>query len=65
MKLKGYFKKHGIKQTSWAEDHGISKAVISKYLRGITGLSGKNAMKIQEATDGECTILELLYPDEY
>ncbi len=65
MKLKGYLKKHRLKPTVWAKRHGISPSIISRYLNGKTTLSKENALKIDDATYGDVTALELLYPDVY
>lgn len=65
MKLSGYFRKHKLKPSNWAKEHNIPPSVISKYLNGKTGLNKDSALKIEKATNGEVTVLELLYPDIY
>ncbi len=65
MKLKGFLKKHKLKPTPWAKKKGISPSIISRHLNGVTGMSKKNALEIEQATDGEVTVLELLYPEIY
>ncbi len=60
MGLKSYFEKKNLKPTPWAEKNGIAPSVISRYLNG-RGLSAKNALRIQKATGGQVTVMELLY----
>jgi len=63
MKLKDYFDKNEIRPTPWAEKHGISPAVISRYLKRGT-ITPRNARKIAEATGRVVSEMELLYPIE-
>lgn len=65
MKLKEYLKKHKLKPTLWAKDYGISPSIISRFLNNKTTLSKENALKIEDATHGDVSILESLYPDIY
>ncbi len=65
MKLKGYFKKHKLKPTKWAIENNISPSIISRYLNNKTTMSKENAVKIEDATHGDVSILELLYPEVY
>jgi len=62
MELKRYIKTVGLKPTPWAIKKGLSPSVISRFLNG-KGLSLDNALKIEQATNGEVTRLELLYPE--
>jgi hypothetical protein len=59
--LKIFFKKNGIKPTPWAEKHNIAPAVISRYLNG-RGISKENALKISQASFGEVSVMDILYP---
>ena len=61
--LKRYLSRKKLRPTAWARANGIAPPVISRYLNGKTGLSPENALRIERATDGEVTRLELLYPD--
>lgn len=63
MDLKNYFKNNKIKFTPWAVEKEISPSVISRFIGG-KGMSPENALKIEQATDGQVTRMELLYPSE-
>lgn len=60
--LKRFFKNHDIKPTPWAAANGIAASVISRALNG-RGVSPLNALRIEQATDGEVTRDELLFPE--
>jgi len=60
MNLKTYLAKNEFKPTPWALKHSISPSVISRYLAG-RRLSPENAERIERATDGEVSRMELLY----
>ncbi len=62
MRLEKYLKDNKLKPTPWAVKHRIAAAVISRYLNG-KGISPQNAEKIEVATDGDVSVMELLYPD--
>lgn len=53
MDLKTYLQRKNIPPTRWARENGIPAPVISRYLRGVRGLSIYTARKIVEATNGE------------
>lgn len=61
-KLLEYFKKNELKPTPWAVKNGLSPAVISRYLNG-KDISIDNAKKIQDATRGVVTVIEILFRD--
>lgn len=63
MKLSEYFEINKFKPTPWAKKNEISPAIISRYLNNGTGVSPKNALKIEKATCGKVTRMELLYPE--
>jgi hypothetical protein len=63
MKLIDYFNSARAKPTPWAKDNGIAPSVISRYLNG-KGISAKNALRIQAATGGKVTVMELLFGSE-
>lgn len=58
-KLQQFFEVEKIKPTPWAVEHKIAPSVISRYLNG-KGISPKNAQKIEIATGGRVTVLDLL-----
>ncbi|UCH12683.1 MAG: helix-turn-helix transcriptional regulator [Candidatus Omnitrophota bacterium] len=61
MRLKEYLKEKGLKPSSWAEENGLARSVISRYLHGYN-ISPSNAMKIVVATEGKVS-LEDIYLD--
>lgn len=63
MNIRDYLHKNNLKPTPWAVDNKIAPSVISRYLSG-RGLSKENALKIQNATGGAVSIMELLYPEQ-
>ena len=62
-RLKKYLKTNGLKPTPWAKKHGIAPPVISRYFHGYA-ISKENALRIEQATDGAVTRMELLYPEK-
>jgi len=60
MELTEYLKWKGFKYTPWAIKNGIAPPVICRYFKG-KGISRDNASRIEKATDGAVTRLELLY----
>lgn len=60
-KLNNFFQKNNIKPTPWAIQNDIAPPVISRLLSG-KKVSPKNALKIEQATNGAVTRMELLYP---
>ena len=65
MELITYLKKNKFKPTPWAEKHGISVAVVHRYLNEKGTLSVKNAFRIEKATGEEVTVLDLLTRYKY
>lgn len=63
MKLLDYIQENDLKATPWAIRNKIAPSVISRYLSG-KGISKQNALKIEQATNGKVTVMELLYPAE-
>lgn len=61
--LKNYLETNGFKPTPWAKKHGIAPPVISRYFHGCA-ISKENALRIEQATDGAVTRMELLYPEK-
>lgn len=61
--LEKYLKENGLKPTPWAIDNKIAPSVISRHING-KNISKDNALKIQKATNGAVTAMELLYPEK-
>ncbi len=64
MKLKKYLDKCSIKNSHFAKRVGVSPAFITYILQGKKRPSPEVAKKIEEATHGMVTRMELLYPKE-
>lgn len=62
-KLKQFFKENNFKPTPWAISKGIAPSVVSRFLNR-QGISPQNALRIEQATGGAVTRMELLYPEE-
>ena len=62
MDLQNYIEKKEVTQTHMANLVGIKKAHMSLLVRGQRRPSPDLALRIQKATDGAVTVLELLYP---
>ena len=60
MRLAEYIEKKKTTAAEVARLAGVSAATISRHLAGLVRLSGGNAIRICEATGGECTLHELL-----
>jgi hypothetical protein len=65
MELENYFKQHNIKPTPWAIEHGISPAVVNRYLKNKGVLNTINALKIERACNEEVTVADLLARYKY
>lgn len=64
--LEAFLEKHNLSQNQFAKDAGVSQPTISRYINGETKqASAKNALKIEKATNGTVTRMELLFPNEY
>ena len=63
-RLKEYLKNNGLKPTPWAKNHGIAPPVISRYFHGYA-ISKENALRIEQATGGAVTRMDLLYPEKH
>ena len=61
--LKKFLKRNNLRPTPWAKANGIAPPVLSRYLNGKMGLSPENALRIEQATGGAVTRMELLYPE--
>ena len=64
MKLKDHLKTNKIKKKTFAHNIGIHHVYLSQILGGYRNPSPKLALRIQQATGGQVTINELLYPSQ-
>ena len=64
MKLSDYLKWTELRQQELAVIAGCTQGVISHLVRGRRTPSPRLALKIEKATDGHVTRMELLYPNE-
>ena len=62
MTLAEYIEKKKTTAAEVARVSGVSAATISRHLAGLVRLSGGNAIRICEATGGECSLRDLLAP---
>ena len=63
MDLKTYLWRHRISQNTFAKTSGITRQSISAYVNGDRKPRYQVAVKIQTATDGNVSIMELLSED--
>ena len=63
MKLNEYLKKYKIKTIDFARQIECQQSYVSLLTKGKRRPSPELALRIQEATEGKVTILELLFPD--
>ena len=65
MKLSEYLKYRNLSQTEFAKDVGISDQMVCDYLATPRrrGFSPETAAKIEKATGGLVTFVELIHPD--
>ena len=59
--VRAYIEKHGITQGDFAKMMGVCQSSVSQWVRGIKGISFRNAHKMQKKTKGEITV-RALYP---
>ncbi len=62
MDLKTFFKKYPIKKVELAEKVGVSPSFMTYLSQGKKAPSAKIAARIEDATHGVVTRMELLYP---
>ena len=63
MKLKSYLKKNKTTQTKFAEISGVKRCLLSTYITGCRYPSYRTALKIEKATNGEVTVLDMISRD--
>jgi DNA-binding transcriptional regulator YdaS (Cro superfamily) len=63
MELKNYLKKNGIKTIELAKVIGCQQSHVSLIANGKRKPSPELALAIEQATNGQVTRMELLYPD--
>ena len=61
MNLREYFRSRNIK--SFAEEHGLSYPYLRQLISGFRKPSPDLAARISAATNGEVSIMELLFPN--
>ncbi len=65
MKLKTYLKKQKIESLNqWCLDNDLSFATIQRHLDQVKAVRPDTATKIERATGGQVSRMELLYPEE-
>ena len=64
MKLDEYLFKSKKTQTKMARELGVNRQHFNTLVRGHSKPSLKLAKKIQDATGGQVTAMELLFPEE-
>ena len=62
MKLSEWLKQNKISNTQFASRIGVHVSFITHINKGRRNVSPETALKIEKATDGKVTIMELLYP---
>jgi DNA-binding transcriptional regulator YdaS (Cro superfamily) len=62
-KLEKYLEKTNETPTAFARRSGVPQPTIWRALNSKRPVSPENALKIEQATDGEIKRYELLYPD--
>lgn len=63
--LQRYLDSNNETPTSFAKKCGVSQPTIWRFLNSeINSLKADTALKIQEATGGAVTVMELLYPEQ-
>ena len=65
MNIKTYCKKHKLKFKDFATLSEIAPAYVTQLIRGQRRPSPDLALKIEQATNGEVTRDELLFPELY
>ncbi len=65
MNLDEYLWRNKITKQDFANQIGISRGHIHQLINGTRSPSAKLAKKIEEATGGEVTKEELLFPEDY
>ncbi|NRA90293.1 MAG: helix-turn-helix transcriptional regulator [Simkaniaceae bacterium] len=64
MLLEEYIKNSGLKKKAFADAVGISTTNLWKILKGITRPSLKTAQRIEEYTEGQVSMQELVFGKE-
>lgn len=64
MNLKTYLKKTKTTQQALADALGVTQGLVSQWINGVTPITGEQAVKIEEKTQGQVT-REELRPDLY
>jgi hypothetical protein len=62
MRLNDYFKHIDVAPTAWAKNNNLKPVTVWRITKGTNIPSPDTALRIQEATGGAVTVMELLYP---
>jgi transcriptional regulator with XRE-family HTH domain len=62
MKLKAWLNKEGLSKTEFAKKVGITRHALYLYLKGKRQPRLDIALRIEEATNGEVTVKDLISP---
>ena len=65
MTLNDWLKKEGITQAELARRMGVVDMTVSGVMTGRRRFSPENARKVVEVTNGEVTLEEILFPDDF
>jgi DNA-binding transcriptional regulator YdaS (Cro superfamily) len=65
MQLKEYLEASGVTRVEFCSLIGIRESNLSRYITGKVRPSLAMALKIERATEGHVSRLEVLYPSEY
>lgn len=64
MNLKTYLRKTRTTQQAFADALGVSQGLVSQWIKGVTRITGEQAVEIEDKTGGQVT-REELRPDLY
>ncbi len=64
MRLLDWMENNNVNKSAFAQKLGISRTHLYEIMNQTAMASRKLAKQIQDATNGEVTIMELLYPQE-
>jgi len=65
MKLNEWLEANNNNRAQFCRDLGISRAHLYRILNGENSPGPKLAEKIEKATDGQVTVMELLFPERF
>jgi transcriptional regulator with XRE-family HTH domain len=62
--IRAYMERHGMTQTDFARQMGVSQSAVSQWLRGEKGISIRTAGRLEKRSGGEIRIATL-FPKLY